>query len=409
MSSKGLSPPLALQLGLRGLLSSSGRRNHSMPIASLAIAVAVLVATLSVVNGFDQVLRERLLALVPQVTLSAERPLAEWGELLNALDQQIGNELLTAEPVVYLPAMLSAHNRTTAALVQGLRHGSATQGGLTAYLELDGGDAPALGNDGIVLGDALAQQLKIALGEVVTVLHGSGSGRALQGSRFTVRALINSGTSMDLGLALIDFERGAELLRHPGMASAIQLRLTEPLDAPQVASRLKATLGSGYRVEHWIDRFGSLFDAISLSKQLIALLLAAVMIIAVFNISAMLSVLSSHRRAQIALLRTLGAPPHLILHSVIVQGVAIGTIGITLGTLLGILLSLLLDDAALALEHYFGFSVLTEGSYPLDHLPTAINWSELIGVYALAMLLCIVASLYPAWRAAKLPPSVALR
>ena len=408
MRSKVASLPLAWRLGLSSLLSRDGLRSgNATPISSLAIAVAVLVATLSVVNGFEQVLRERLFALVPQITLSTGEPLAEWMSLIDTLKTQIGAELVAAEPVVYLPAILSADGRTAAALVQGVRHGSGTEAGFEAYLRA--GRSGALGNGGIVLGDALAQRLKIGVSDTLSLLSGGGRGRAAHGARFTVRALVDSGTGMDVGLALIDFERGAELMRHPGMASALQVRLSEPLDAPRLAARLERALGPEFAVAHWVERFGPLFESIRLSKQLVGLLLAAVVAIAVFNVAAMLSVLSGRRRSQIALLRTLGAPPSLILRSVIVQGAALGTVGIALGALCGTLLSMVLDDAALALEQYFGFSLLAEGSYPLDHLPTAMDWPELLTVCGLALLLCVAASVYPAWRAAKLPPAEVLR
>ncbi len=399
--------PLSLRLGLRGLFGGVAGSGIATPISSLAIAMAVLVVTLSVVNGFERVLRERLLILVPQITLSADGPLAQWPALLDELHSQLGPALLAAEPVVYLPTMLSASGRVAAALVQGVPHGGGTEASFTPYLRAT--DGTALAEYGIVLGDALAETLALGVGDQLSLLVGGGGFRAVRGARFTVRGVVDSGTSIDSGLALIDFELGAILMRHPGMASAIQLRLSQPLDAARLAAQLQDTLAPAFQVEQWTERLGPLFKLIALSKQLVTLMLSTVVLIAAFNITAMLAVMSSRRRGQIALLRTLGAPPSLILRSVLTQGAALGTIGISLGAFLGTLLSLGLDDLVLVLERHFGFALLATDSYPLDHLPTTVDWAELLVVCGLALLLCVSASLYPAWRAANLSPASVLR
>ena len=391
--------PLWLFLGTRAFRGGDGAR---LPVFALALGVALLLASLSVMNGFEQALRERVLGLIPQLILYPNAPRSDWQALAERALQY--PEVEAAAPIVSLSGMLWAGGRSKPALVQGVvPSAEASVSSLPDYLPP--GALAGLGMGEVILGRGLAAELDVGPGDFLRLLvPGRGSPRV---SRLRVRALFHSGTKLDEGLALLSLAEASALAGHPGAARALRLRLAEPFAAPALAPRLQRDMQMAAR--DWTLDYGVLFAAVRISRRLVVLLLFSVLAIASFSVVSGLLVTVGRRRGELALLRTIGAPPGLLFGSILVRGAWIGLAGSALGVAGGAVISLCVPKVAVLLERMLGLRLLAAEIYPLDYLPAALSWQDMLLASLLAMLVCLPAALYPAWRAFRLPPAEVLR
>ena len=393
--------PLALFLGSRAFRAAAGAR---LPVAALALGVALLLASLSVMNGFEQAIRERVLGLTAHLVLQPAIPLADWQALTEKALQYPGVE--GAAPFVSHSAMLWAGGRSAPALVRGVE--PSREGDVSALASyLPPGALTGLSGGEVLLGRSLAKTLGIRKGDALQLLT-PGPGRdSPRVTGLRVRALFHSGTELDTGLALVGLEEGSALAGHPGAVHGLRLKLAQPMSAPALARQLQGDLQVA--AQDWTLTHSSLFAAVRISRRLVALLLFAVLAIAGFSVVSSLLVTTGRRRGELALLRSLGASRRLLFSSVLVQGAWTGLAGAALGAAGGALLSACLPAAVQLLERMLGLRLLESEVYPLDYLPAVLAWQDLLLAMMLALLVCLPAIVYPAWRASRQAPAEALR
>jgi lipoprotein-releasing system permease protein len=383
-------------------------------IAGLAVGVAVLLIVMSVMNGFEQELRSRILSVTSHATLSGlEETMPDWRE---AQSQALAMPGVTAAvPYIESQAMLTAGKRLMGTLLRGVDpQAEARLQGLAGVM-IDGslGDLAA-GQWRVVLGETLAGELGVKVGDSVVIMVPQGTvtpaGFKPRTRRFTVSGLFRSGMyDYDHGLALLNLGDAARLLRFDDSMSGVRLQLADPLAAPEVVHELALRLGGGYFVSDWTRVHANFFRSIQMTKSMLFVILSMIVAIAAFNIVATLVMVVKEKEADIAILRTLGAGPANILRMFGVQGVSIGLAGIAAGIGLGTLLSMNLESIVHGLEKLFHTRFLDASVYFMSDLPAQVHAHDVLKVAVVALLLCLLATLYPAWRGARVLPAEALR
>jgi lipoprotein-releasing system permease protein len=410
--------PYEWLIGTRYLRSAHRRGFVSfvalMSVCGLMLGVATLIVVLSVMNGFERELRSRILAVTSHAELTGTSgPLADWRTLAGRARQQSGVE--AAVPYVESQAMLANGTAMAGATVRGvlpqqerLATGLAqrvTQGSL-ADLEP--------GGYGIILGSALAHELGAHLGGTVVVIAAQGTatptGVVPRMRRFRVVGIFSSGMyEYDRGLALTEMTDAARLFRLGEGVTGLRLALADPLRAPEVAVRVARALGGDFYVSDWTQNHANFFRSIEITKSMMFVILLMLVAVAAFNIVATLVMIVKEKQTDIAILRTLGAAPRNVLATFAVQGALIGLAGTVLGAGLGTLLSDNLETLVGALERLTGVRFIDASVYYLSELPAYVEWRDVLRICGVAFLLCALATIYPAWRAARTAPAEALR
>lgn len=383
-------------------------------IAGLAIGVAVLIAVLSVMNGFERELRSRILAVTAHAQLlGLQDTLPDWRR---AQQQAAGLPGVTAAvPFVEAQAMLSRGAAASATLVRGVLPEEERRAvGLAARLEPRLLDELRPGSFGIILGDALAEKLGVGRGGDVILMAPEGSptpaGIAPRMRRMHVLGTFHSGMyEYDSRLALLHMDDARRIYRLGDGVTGIRLALADPLRAPQLVRELALQLGGGYYVSDWTRVHAGFFDSIRLSKSMLFLILLLLVAVAAFNIVAALVMVVKDKTREIAILRTMGAAPRNVLYTFAIQGALIGVLGTALGALLGCLLATQMTGIVHGLERLLHTKFLDARIYFMSDLPALVQWGDVLRVCGIAFLVCALATLYPAWRAAGVEPARALR
>ena len=399
----------------RGLLSLIS----IVSVLGLAVGVAVLIVVLSVMNGFERELRSRILSVTAHATVQGQQgTLSDWPAAQRVALSEPG--VLAAVPYIEAQAMLVHGARTAATALRGvLPEQERRADGLAQHLRGGRIEDLAGGSFGMVLGDALAEALAVRVGDDVVLIAPQGTmtpaGLAPTMRRFHVTGLFHSGMyEFDSALVLVNLGDAARVYRLGDAVSGLRLALAEPFAAPRivraVAERLlRARPGSVYYVSDWTGFHANLFRSIQITKSMLFVMLLLVVAVAAFNIVASLVMVVKEKRPAIAILRTLGALPRNILAIFTVQGALIGLIGTACGALGGVLLAHHLAQGVHALERLTGTQFLDAKVYLMSDLPAFVTWRDLLQVCGVSFLLCALATLYPAWRAAGTLPAEALR
>jgi lipoprotein-releasing system permease protein len=405
-------------LGTRYLRSTQRRGFLSfisvVSMAGLAMGVAVLIVVLSVMNGFERELRARILSVTSHAQLiGLTGRLEDWHRA-----QQLAMEMpgvIAAVPYVDAQAMLSAGTQITATAVRGVLP-AAELSAVGLAQRVTGGKITDLepGSFRIVLGDALAAQLGVRVGDAVILMAPEGSatpaGIVPRMRRMTVAGLFHSGMyEYDSRLALMHIDDARRLYRLGDSVSGIRLALQDPFTAPATIRELALRLGGGYYTSDWTRVHAGFFESIQLSKSMLFVILLLLVAVAAFNIVATLVMVVKDKRADIAILRTLGAGPRNVLAAFAIQGALIGLIGTALGAALGWLIARELPQWVRAIERLFHTQFLDARVYFMSDLPTYVEMTDVLKITGIAFLLCTAATLYPAWRAAATQPAEALR
>jgi lipoprotein-releasing system permease protein len=410
--------PVPVFVGLRYSLA----REHSffvsfitwVSLGGVAIGVLALITVLSVMNGFEGELRNRLLSLSAHATLTAAAgaPIADWRSRVTELTASPG--LVGAAPFLDTDAMLSHPPAMGGAIVRGIDpilepevsaiNGAMREGKLTDL-------QPGLHR--IVLGRMLAYQLQVGVGDTVTVMiPDSAAGDAIvpRLENFQVVGVFVVGLEeQDSVLALINL-KDAEALRGLDGPTGIRLKFTDVLQAPRLAREAAARLPAGLIVTDWTQENEAYFRAIRIEKTMMGLILMLIVAVAAFNIVATLVMVVSDKRTDIAILRTLGMTPRGILGVFMTQGLLIGWLGTLIGVALGVSLALHVGAVAHFIEHIFGVHIMDDPDvYYTTGLPSDMHAGDVIRIAAAAMLLTLMATVYPAWKASKTQPAEALR
>ncbi|SEK62241.1 lipoprotein-releasing ABC transporter permease subunit [Halomonas daqiaonensis] len=407
---------LPFLIGLRYVRAK--RRNHFISFISLTsmlglmLGVAVLILVLSVMNGFDHELRTRVLGMVPHTKIEAPGGLTDWQPLAERLMER--ERVIGAAPYVEQQGMFSVGGRNEGAMVIGIV--PEWEGRVSIIDEnMRNGSLDELtpGEWNIVLGSILAQRLGVGVGDRVTLLVPEASitpaGVFPRLKRFTVSGIFSVGADLDASLAYAHIDDMQTLARMGEAVGGLRLELDDLFVAGSETRAIIDELGAGYRGLDWTYSHGNLFQAIQMEKRMIALLLTVIIAVAAFNIVSTLVMVVTDKRADIAILRTIGATPRSIMGIFIVQGLAIGVIGILVGVTLGVLLAWTVSDLIGWVEGAFGIQFLDAGVYFISNLPSRLIWSDVGNIVSAAFVLTFLSTLYPAWRAARVQPAEVLR
>ncbi|MEJ2669090.1 MAG: lipoprotein-releasing ABC transporter permease subunit [Gammaproteobacteria bacterium] len=410
--------PISLNIALRYIRAK--RRNHFISFISLVstlglmLGVAVLIVVLSVMNGFGRELQTRILGMVPHATLNAYAPIARWEALQAQLEAD--PEVLAAAPLIEMQGMLSYGGSVMGVYLNGIEPEAERRVSILPQFVRDGRlDDLQPGGFGVILGQAIANQLGLVVGDKVTVILPqatvSPAGVMPRFKRLTLVATFEVGAEVDGILGYVHWQDAAKLARHPGEVMSMRLRFQDLFDAPQIVHRLMRQPDilqlQQYYARDWTLTHGTLFEAIKMEKTMIALLLTLIMAVATFNIVSSLVMLVHEKKGDIAVLRTLGASPGLIRRVFMIQGTLIGLIGTTMGVLLGIVLALTVTDMVQWLEQVLHRELL--GAYFINYLPSELQLEDVLIIAGLGLSLSFFATIYPARRAALLPPAETLR
>jgi len=410
--------PYEWLIGTRYLRSTHRRGFVSfvalMSVCGLTLGVATLIVVLSVMNGFERELRIRILAVTSHATLTGiSGTLSDWQTLSSRARRQSGVQ--AAVPYVESAAMLANGYALAGATVRGvLPQEERTATGLAQRVTAGRLEDLTPGSYGVILGSALAHELGAAVGGTVVVIAPQGTatptGLEARMRRFRVVGIFSSGMyEFDRGLALTNMADAARLFRLGDKVTGLRLALTEPLRAPEVAVRVARSLGGDFYVSDWTQNHANFFRSIENTKSMMFIILLMLVAVAAFNIVATLVMIVKEKQTDIAILRTLGAAPRNVLATFAVQGVLIGLAGTLLGAGLGTLLADNLERLVGALERLAGVQFIDASVYYLSDLPAYVEGLDVLRVCGLAFVLCALATVYPAWRAARTAPAEALR
>jgi lipoprotein-releasing system permease protein len=370
-----------------------------LSIVGMLIAVSLLLAALSVMNGFEREMRVRILNLVPHVTVRGFAADSEW--------QQVADELEQTESV-RRHSQFSDINalftiRGEARVVRLIIADNTALNGLEAYITPT---SAQISSDELILGDSLAKELNLQVGDVVSVLLSGGTGRkTLTPRNLELVATLNSETEIDRYFAFSG--QGINTTRAlPDKAHAITL--ADPLQARVFATTLRQSLSSQFWVSDWTASQGNLYQAIQLSRQIVSLMLASLLLIAIFNVVTSLVLVASDRSASSAMLRAMGASRGDISTIFVIQGTIIGVGGAVLGAILGVVLAMSTPYLVTLVESLQGAALLDTRVYPLAYVPVDLRLKDFILVPSLAFVLSVISCAVPAITASRLPISQGL-
>ncbi len=408
--------PLEFFIGLR--YTRAKRRNHFISFISLvsilgiAVGVTALITVISVMNGFDRELKDRILGMVAHATVEGvDESVRDWPQALARAERN--PHVLGAAPYVEREAMLQGQ-RVSGAIVRGvLPEYEPHVSEIDRKMVVGKLDDLSAGSFNIILGRELAMKLGVSVGDHATLItpevSTSPMGVQPRFKRFTVSGIFEVGMQeYDGALAVVHMKDAQTLYRLDG-PSGIRLRLDDMFRAWSVARELSGQLGQAYRVSDWMQGHSNFFKAIAMEKKVMFLILSLIVAVAAFNLVSTLVMLVTDKQADIAILRTLGQSPRSIMGVFMVQGVLVGTLGIALGVLFGVLLAANLPEIVRWIEQAFGVSFLSADVYYISEVPSQLEWSDVSWITLTAFLFCILATLYPAWRAARIEPAAALR
>jgi lipoprotein-releasing system permease protein len=413
--------PYELQIGWRYTRAGrAGRRNRFISFISgvsmlgIALGVAALIIVLSVMNGFQKEVRDRMLSVISHVEVSdaSGAALADWRR--TASEARRNPQVIGAAPFVASQALIARGDDMRGIVVRGIvPKEEATVTDLAAKLKDTTLARLVPGAWGVVLGGELARSLGVRSGDKVTVILPGGqvtpAGIVPRLRSLTVVGTFDAGHyEYDSGLALVALEDAAKLFRVDG-PTGVQLRLKDLDRAPRVAAELAGSLGPEVVVRDWTSTNRNWFSAVQVEKRLMFIILTLIVAVAAFNLVSTLVMTVTDKRADIAILRTLGASPRSVMGIFIVQGAASGVIGTLAGVALGLVIAYNIDVIVPAIEGLLHMSFLPSSVYLISRMPSDPQQGDIVPVAVISLVLAFLATLYPSWRASRLQPAEALR
>lgn len=419
--------PLEVYIGLRYVRAK--RRNHFISFISMtsmigiALGIWALITVLSVMNGFEQELRTRILGMASHVTIEGlYEPLDNWEQVADVARRQA--EVTGVAPYVEGQGMVSKHQFSQGVVVRGVLPSEEPQVSIVTE-KLKTGKLTDLqpGKFNVIIGVELArslfgtdqiEQFKTREQRAVTLIIPEATvtpaGMLPRFKRFTVTGVFEMGMhEYDSALMLMHAEDAARLYRIKGSMTGVRLKLDNMYDAPRIARELVKKLDGAYQVRDWSRKHVNLFAAINMEKRVMFIILFLIVAVAAFNIVSTLVMVVTDKEADIAILRTLGASPGSIMWIFIIQGAVIGLIGTLLGLATGVPTALNVNEIISTIEGWLGIRFLSPDVYYITDLTSDMQWSDVWTVCGFSLLVSLLATLYPAWRAARTQPAEALR
>lgn len=410
--------PLELFIGQR--YTHSRRRNRFISFISFAsmlgilLGVMVLITVLSIMNGFEKELRDKILGVVSHVTVSGTNgQLADWTAKIDGLKAQ--QHVIGAAPYVQKQVMLTNGNLMRGIVLQGIDPKLQSQVSDVNFKMLNGSFSSLAPRDyGIVLGVEVAAALGVIPGDKVTVIvpqvQVTPAGILPRLKRFTVTGVYQIGHPEYDGMTgFIELSDASRLFRLGDNIGGIRLKLDDLFAAPAIGHELQTKLGGEFEVVDWSQEHGSFFRAVKTERIAMSLILGLVVLVALFNLVASLVMTVNDKAADIAILRTFGMDANRILRIFMIQGSIIGIFGTVVGVALGVWLSLNIGTVIPFLETTFGFKIFSADVFYISEIPSDIRWSNVIWIAVASLIASVLATIYPAWRASQIQPAESLR
>ena len=379
----------------------------------IALGVAALIIVLSVMNGFQKEVRDRMLSVVSHIEIFAPNGQAMQDVDTTMLQAKQHPEVIGAAPFVAAQGLIARGEDMKGALVRGID--PAREGEVT---DLAAANADVLkrltpGAFNIVLGQELARQLGVGVGDVVTLIAPSRqvtpAGVVPRLKQMTVAGTFDSGHyEYDSAMVMLHFEDAQRIFRLEG-PTGIRLKLKDLHEAPRVAKELAGMITEFLYLRDWTQQNKTWFAAVQLEKRMMFIILTLIVAVAAFNLVSTLVMTVTDKRADIAILRTLGASPASIMGIFMVQGAMVGVIGTFAGLLLGLGVALNIDVIVPAIEHALGATFLPKDIYLISKMPSEPQYSDIMPIAIISLILAFVATIYPSWRASRVNPAEALR
>lgn len=386
-------------------------------MVGIALGVAALIIVLSVMNGFEVQVRDRMLSVLPHIELfvpgvSPEQVLPHWRTI--AGDAKKDPHVKGIAPFVAAQAMIVRGQALNGAQIRGIDPSLEVNVSDVAKQMVSGSiNSLKPGSYSIVLGDQLARALGVRKGDTVLVLAPQGSispaGFVPRMRQFTVTGTFSSGYyEYDASLAFVNYKDAGKVFRDSG-TSGVRLRIANMQNAPQVAHELRQYVPNYVSISNWTQQNRTWFAAVRTEKRMMFLILALIVAVAAFNLLSSLVMAVKDKQSDIAILRTLGAGPKEIARIFLVQGTLIGIVGTALGVLFGCLVAYNIDVIIPFIERLFGVHFLSQQIYFISELPSSPQLSDIVTIAITSLILSLLATLYPSWRASRLQPAQVLR
>ena len=394
------------------------RRNHFISFISMssmigvALGVMALITVISVMNGFEKELKDRILGMASHAVIEELNGLKDWQLVINNIKDH--PEIVGAAPYFHAEGMLTKDKIVNGVIIRGILPHEETNVAIVAEKMIEGDLNDLKSTEfNIILGAELARKLNLEIGDKVTLVapqaNFTPAGILPRLKRFTLIGIFEVGMhEFDAGLALIHMDDALRLFRKSN-PTGIRLKTNNILKAPTISREIASQLSSKYWVIDWTQRHSNFFRALKTEKTVMFVILTLIVAVAAFNIISTLVMAVSDKQSDIAVLRTLGASPKSILKIFIIQGTIIGAIGILLGVIGGVWLASNIETLVPALENMLGYKFLSPDVYYISDLPSDMHWSDVILIGVVSFVLCLFATIYPAFRAANTLPAEALR
>lgn len=410
--------PLELLIGLR--YTRAKKRTHFISFISMTsmlgiiLGVWALITVMSIMNGFERELRNRILATASHITVTgAGGSLADWPTVAERVNAH--PRVMASAPFVNVQGMLTNRGEVAGAMIRGIVPDE--ERNVSQLLDVvSAGDPDSLraGEWRIILGFQLARQLGVGVGDTVTLVAPKGrvtpAGLLPRLRRFTVTALFRLDMyEYDSTIALVHIDDAARLLDTRGQISGIRLKVDDVYDVARIRYDLEDRLGRDYSLFDWTIEHRNFFSALAVEKRVMFIILMLIIAVAAFNIVSTLVMLVTDKQPDIAILRTLGMSPGGIMWVFIVQGVVIGVIGTVLGGLTGVITSINIETIVPAIEQFLGIEFFPANIYVISEFPAELHVDDVMRVLGASLVMSLVATIYPAWRASRTQPAEALR
>lgn len=410
--------PLIFYIGLRYTRAKKRTQFISFitltSVLGIALGVTALITVLSVMNGFQDELRQRILGMTAHATITGRSgQLTDWWQLREKVKDT--PHLLGMAPFVRGQVMLNFDRRVSGSVLRGILPDQEKQvSDVGQKMQLGQLSSLKPGSFNIVLGKELANYLGVMPGDKVTVIspqvNSTPAGIIPRLRRFTVSGVFEVGMyEYDRNMALVHIQDAAKLFRLGDKVSGLRLKLDDLFYAPEISKQLANQLYPDYRVSDWTRAHSNFFRAIQTEKRVMFIILLLIVAVAAFNIVSTLVMVVTDKRGDIAILKTQGLSNSSVMGIFIVLGCVIGIFGTLLGVMGGVLLALNVETIVPAIEQLFGVHFMSADVYYISEVPSKLDWNDVYQIAAMAFLLTLLATLYPAWQASRINPAVVLR
>jgi len=410
---------LPIMIGTR--YSRAKRRNGFISFISaistlgVAIGVWVLISVISIMNGFGNELRGSILDVAPHVTITGQgNRLQDWQSLTKIVDSH--PDVLGRAPYIYAQGLITLSGAVTGSLVKGVLPSEEVKvSSIASSMDVGSFDLLQKGKYNVVLGRGLAAKIGATVGDKVTLISPQGqstpAGLMPRLRRFTVAGVFGGigPDEFDKSLAYIHMADAAKLYKTEGSVSGLRVKLKDPDLAREVTAQLAGDLNYRFYVDNWTTQHKSFFRALEVERRMVFITLFLIVFIAAFNIVSTLIMVVTDKRADIAILRTLGLSPAKVMGIFFVQGATSGILGTLVGAIAGVLTALNLANIIAFIEGLVGYELLPASVYIVTDFPAELRWDDVWVIVSVSITISMLATLYPAWRASKTEPAEALR